>query len=193
MLKNIGYSRSHIMGGFFSKLFGGKKKDENSVEGLVHTTVGQLIEKAGFDLSYEVTSSKNEEGEDQILIELSGADDGLLKDREGQMIDAVQLFVQRVVQHNFPEDRTKISVDCNGFLNESSQQLIELAEKLKNVAIEKGKPVYFRALPPKDRKVIHQYLSEDNRVKSRSVGDGLFKKIKIFPVKGASAEDQTAN
>lgn len=181
------------MGGFFSKLFGGKKKDENSVEGLVHTTVGQLIEKAGFDLSYEVTSSKNEEGEDQILIELSGADDGLLKDREGQMIDAVQLFVQRVVQHNFPEDRTKISVDCNGFLNESSQQLIELAEKLKNVAIEKGKPVYFRALPPKDRKVIHQYLSEDNRVKSRSVGDGLFKKIKIFPVKGASAEDQTAN
>lgn len=181
------------MGGFFSKLFGGKKKDESSVEGLVNTTVSQLVEKGGFDLKFEVTASKTEEGEDQILIELSGSDDGLLKDREGQMIDAIQLFVQRVIQHNFPEDRTKITVDCNGFLNESSQQLIELAEKLKSVAIEKGKPVYFRALPPKDRKVIHQYLSEDSRVKSRSVGDGLFKKIKIFPVKGASPEDQVEN
>ena len=53
--------------------------------------------------------------------------------------------------------------------------------------MSKGKPVYFRALPPRDRKVVHQYLAEDGRVKSRSIGDGLYKKIKIFPVKNESA------
>jgi spoIIIJ-associated protein len=52
------------------------------------------------------------------------------------------------------------------------------------VAVERGKPVYFRALTPKDRKTVHQYLAQDGRVKSRSVGEGLYKKIKIYPNKG---------
>ena len=64
-------------------------------------------------------------------------------------------------------------------------------EKLKNVAVEKGKPVYFRALPPRDRKLIHQFLAEDGRVKSRSVGEGVFKKIKIFPIKGSDNVETT--
>lgn len=68
--------------------------------------------------------------------------------------------------------------------------MIELADKLKEIALTKGKPVYFRALPPKDRKVVHQYLAEDGRVKSRSVGDGHFKKIKIFPLKESQNQEK---
>ncbi len=79
-------------------------------------------------------------------------------------------------------------VDSNDFREKSNQTLVELAEKLKEVAIERGKSVYFRALPPKDRKVIHQYLAQDERVRSKSIGEGLFKKIKIYPIKGGSSK-----
>ena len=183
------------MAGFFSKLFGGKKKDggASEVENLIAATTEELIEKAGFDLEFDIDSNLNEKDEPQITIEFSGADEDLLKDREGQMIDAIQLFVKRVVQHHFPEDRTSIVIDCNGYREESSQALVELAEKLKGIALEKGKSVYFRALPPRDRKVIHQYLANDTRVKSRSVGDGLFKKIKIYPAKGSFSEEKSNN
>jgi spoIIIJ-associated protein len=75
-------------------------------------------------------------------------------------------------------------VDCNGYREESEAALIERAEHLKKIAIEQGKSVYYRALPPKERKVVHQYLAQDGRVKSRSLGDGLYKKIKIYPAKG---------
>jgi predicted RNA-binding protein Jag len=84
-------------------------------------------------------SGTDEQNEPQIVIEFSGADEEILRDKEGQMIDAVQLFVKRVVQHHFPEDRTNIVIDCNGFREESSQALVELAEKLKGIALEKGK------------------------------------------------------
>jgi spoIIIJ-associated protein len=179
------------MAGFFSKLFGGKKKTGGSeVETLVQSTVEGLIEKAGFDLNFELQSSKDDQGEDQVIIEFSGADEEILRDREGQMIDAVQLFIKRVLQHHMPEDRTNILIDCNGYREESSKELVELAEKLKGIALEKGKSVYFRALPPKDRKVIHQYLANDDRVKSRSIGDGLYKKIKIYPSKGAHQHEK---
>ncbi len=178
------------MTGFLSRIFRGKKKEGDSkIEDLVRSTMDGLIERGNFDLAFEIAYEDDEQGLPQMFVEMSGSDDVLLKDKEGQMIDAIQLFLQRVVQHNFPDDKTNIFIDCNGFREESNQALIELAEKLKGIALEKGKSVYFRALPPKDRKVVHQYLASDERVRSRSIGDGLFKKIKIYPAKQSSLED----
>ena len=158
------------------------------MQALVKTTLEDLIRVGGFELEFDVRSEKDDQGE-ILNIEVSGADEDLMKDREGQLIDAFQLFVQRVVQHNFAEDKTKITLDCGGYREESSQALLQMADKLKEQALEKGKSVYVRALPPKDRKIVHQHLASDDRVRSRSVGEGLFKKIKIYPAKQAGRND----
>ena len=172
--------------GFFSKLFGGKSKGPGSeVEALVKSTLEGIIEKGQFELSFEVNSSTEEGGESLISVEFSGADEELLKDKKGQMLDEIQLLLKRVIQHNFPEDKSNLTVDCGGYRDENAQALIERAENLKAICIEQGKAVYYRALPPKDRKIVHQYLAQDTRIKSRSLGDGLYKKIKIYPAKGA--------
>ncbi len=180
--------------GFFSKLFGGKSKSAGSdVEALVEKTLEGIIEKAQFDLSFEINSDKDDQGNAILSVQFSGGDEELLKDKKGQMLDAFQLFLKRVIQHNFPEDKTNVVVDCDGYRDDSTNALIERAENLKAICIEQGKSVYYRALPPKDRKVVHQYLAKDPRVKSRSLGDGLYKKIKIYPAKSgnqsAGAED----
>jgi spoIIIJ-associated protein len=178
------------MAGFFSKLFGGKNKSSGGeVETLVHKTLTGIIEKGQFDLSFKISYEKEANAEGVLAIEFSGSDEELLKDKKGQMLDALQLFVKRAVQHNFPEDKTNITVDCGGYREESAAALIERAENLKTIAIEQGKSVYYRALPPKDRKVVHQYLALDPRVKSRSLGEGLYKKIKIYPAKGANNQN----
>lgn len=170
--------------GLFSKLFGGKKEDLDSV---VEATLTGILEKGNFDLSYNLTVNKKDDMTD-IKIDFSGADEALLKDYKGQLMDAIQLIIKRVTQHNFPDVQTNIQVDCGGFREESEAALIERAEHLKTIAIEQGKSVYYRALPPKERKVVHQYLAQDARVKSRSLGDGLYKKIKIFPAKNQATE-----
>ncbi len=183
------------MSGFFSKIFGSGKKDENrsalgegatAVE-LVEETMHGLIEKAHLELTFEVrteTTGPNEE----IMVELSGADEDLLTEKEGALLDAFQLFFKRALQHRLPDSRVNINFDCNGYREESSRALVDLADKLKEKALEQGRSVYLRALPPKDRKIVHQHLANDERVRSRSVGDGLYKKVKIYPIKenGAS-------
>ena len=174
--------------GLFSKLFGGKKSDLDSV---VESTLTGILDKGGFDLSYNLDVTKKDDVT-EIKIEFSGADEALLKDHKGQLMDAIQLLIKRVTQHNFPDVQTNVSVDCGGFREENEAALIERAEHLKTIAIEQGKSVYYRALPPKERKVVHQYLAQDARVKSRSLGDGLYKKIKIFPAKNQSVEANEA-
>jgi spoIIIJ-associated protein len=173
------------MTGFFSKLFGGSKKKEiapelQKVVKIVEDTMGELISIAAFQLEFNVVGG---EEPNELFVQMTGTDEELLTEKEGILLDSFQLYIKRVIQHHLPEDRTNIYFDCNNFREESNQALVDLAEKLKGIVIEKNRSVYCRALPPKDRKVIHQYLAADTRVKSRSIGEGLYKKIKIYPAR----------
>ena len=168
------------MAGIFGKLFGSKKKKTDGPEGIVDDILASIVQLGNFELSYDIKTL--EDG--TVHVDVYGKDEELLTSKEGQLLDAFQLYIRRPLQHQMPEDGINVNIDCANFREQANEALIQLAEKLKGIALEKGKSVYFRALPPKDRKVIHQYLAEDGRVKSRSIGDGHFKKIKIYPVKG---------
>jgi spoIIIJ-associated protein len=175
------------MTGFLGKLFGLKKKEVSGPEAVVDEILGQVIKLSSLDLSYEVKPSK----EGTVQVDVFGNDEELLTSKEGQLLDALQLYVRRAVQHQMPDQPLDVHLDCSNFREQANEALIALAEKLKGIALAKGKSVYFRALPPKDRKVIHQYLAEDGRVRSRSIGEGHFKKIKIYPIKesGSSTDE----
>ncbi|MGE0528912.1 MAG: protein jag [Bdellovibrionales bacterium] len=176
------------MTGLFEKLFGKKKKESDSAEGLIEGLLARIIELGHFDLSYDLETA----ADGTIKVNVYGADEELLTSKEGQLLDALQLYIRRALQHQCPDQNVNVNLDCSNFREQANEALVQLAEKLKGIALEKGKSVYFRALPPKDRKVIHQYLAEDNRVKSRSIGEGHFKKIKIYPVKstGSAISDE---
>lgn len=171
--------------GLFDKIFGSKKDSAiKNVRDLVDEVLQGVMDRAQLELSYEFKDKKKENAQEDVLfIEMFGSDEEALLEKDGQLLEAFQLFLKRVIQHHFPESLTEVVVDCDGFREENNKALVDLAEKLKGIALEKGKSVYFRALPPKDRKVIHQYLADDERVKSRSIGDGLYKKIKIYPIR----------
>lgn len=181
------------MSGFFSKLFGGKKKTEergsSSAVSAVEEVLKGLITRGEFDLEFVVQSAGVQDGTEEISVEMSGPDQALLTEKDGALLDSFQLFATRVLQHQLPDARVNVSFDCNGYRDESSKELVELAEKLRDKAIEQGRSVYLRALPPKDRKVVHQHLAGDDRIRSRSVGDGLYKKIKIYPAKANAGRD----
>jgi len=168
------------MTGLFGKLFGKKTKTVEGPEGIVDEILGRVLELGGFELSYDIKSL--EDG--TVHVDVFGKDEEMLTFKEGQLLDALQLYVRRAVQHQIPDGGPNVNLDSANFREQANEALIALAEKLKGIALTKGKSVYFRALPPKDRKVIHQYLAEDGRVKSRSIGEGHFKKIKIYPTKG---------
>jgi spoIIIJ-associated protein len=166
----------------FGKLFGKGKKKTEGPEGIVDDILGQIIEMARFELSYDIKTLEDA----SIHVDVFGKDEELLIGKEGALLDALQLYVRRAIQHQIPDQNIIVNMDSANFREQANEALIQLAEKLKEIALTKGKSVYFRALPPKDRKVIHQFLAEDGRVKSRSIGEGHFKKIKIYPATGGA-------
>jgi spoIIIJ-associated protein len=176
--------------GLFTKIFGGKNSTGEG-QGLINDLLNGTIERAGLDISFDIKFDKSGDKE-VIRVEFFGEDENLFVEKDGALLDAFQLFLKRALQHSDATNNSQLYCDCNGFRDKANQSLVELAEKLKNRALDQGKSVYLRALPPKDRKVIHQFLANDERVKSRSIGDGLYKKIKIYPNNKKESDQSTA-
>lgn len=164
---------------FFKKLFGSDSKENLDGRGFVELTVNTLIEKGGWEIEATVTQ-ENLNDQVKIQVDFMGPDENLFSDKGGQYLEAIQTFLKRALQNRFPEDKSLITVDCAGFSEKNQKDLEQLADKLRKSVLQKGRPVFCRALPPKDRKIIHQYLSSDSRIKTKSVGVGNFKKIKIY-------------
>ena len=170
------------------KLFGGGSGESKAKKPnvLIEDVLNTLIEKANLDLSFDL-----EEIEDQKVetykANFYGADDEMLTDRDGLLLDSLQLFVKRTLQHNFPENPVNITCDANDFRAKESEYLESMIEKLKAKVLDQGRSVYVKALPPKERRIVHQFLAKDERVKSKSIGDGHFKKIKIYPVNASKS------
>ena len=115
---------------------------------------------------------------------LSGEFEDQLTGPEGKTLDSLQYLMRKIVTKKVPE-RLKLSVDVGNFREKRQEELKVRAVELAEMVKEDGKTQVIPALNPSERRVVHMALQEDKEIRSRSVGDGLFKKILIFkPGKG---------
>ena len=77
-------------------------------------------------------------------------------------------------------DRVSIDLDAGNFRERRVVELKKLAGELAEQVKEDGKTQAIPALNPSERRVVHVTLQDDKGVRSRSVGDGLFKKVLIY-------------
>lgn len=59
------------------------------------------------------------------------------------------------------------------------EKIIALAEEAKNKVLNSKEPFTMKPLDPRDRRIVHQHLGEDDVVKTTSLGDGRLKKIEV--------------
>jgi spoIIIJ-associated protein len=156
----------------------GTEVSAESVE-IVKTELLQLVELMGFPSTLEVET----EGP-SVACTLRGAFEEDLTGADGKVLDSLQYLLRKIVSRKVPE-RLRISINVGEFrekrLEELKVKAVEMAAQVK----EDGKTQVLPALNPSERRVIHMILQEDKEIRSRSVGDGLFKKILIYkPGKG---------
>src|ERR1044072_6651774 len=105
------------MAGFLGKLLGSKTrknqaKDSNIPEALVEDILAQIIEWRQFELNFEV---KDADDQGNINVDMSGPDEEALISKEGMLLDALQLYVRRAVQHQLPDLQINVNLDCSNF------------------------------------------------------------------------------
>lgn len=159
-----------------NNLFGEKKPNTKD---MIETKLLKIIETGGFSLSFE---TKEDKAENRYEIDVFGEDEDLLKAKGGKLLAALQTCFLRTVQNKFPEEKIFITVDSSGFWKESEEKLLSLTDQLIAEALETNSSVSFKkALPPRQRRLVHERASGNTGVRSVSSGEGVYKIIKISP------------
>ena len=129
-------------------------------------------------LSAVVTLERTDDG--QFLIDLSGDASGILIGRRGQMLDALEYLMNRVVAHDGGE-ATRIIVDVENYRARRREALESMARRSAERAKEKQKPVTLNPMNPRDRRIVHMALQNDATLVTRSAGEGYLRKLVIVP------------
>jgi spoIIIJ-associated protein len=145
----------------------------------VKDEVGRLVELMGYASEVEVSAKGL-----TVECNVSGDYENELAGPEGKTLDSMQYLVRKMVARKCSE-RLRITINVGNFRERRLEELKERAVQLAAKVRETGKTQVLPALNPSERREIHMVLQEDKEVRSRSVGDGLFKKILIYkPGKG---------
>ncbi|WP_373499976.1 RNA-binding cell elongation regulator Jag/EloR [Desulfococcus sp.] len=123
-----------------------------------------------------------ETGEDRILFNIEGGDAGILIGKRGQTLEAIQYLVEKIINRQ-SDNRIRIQIDVEGYLNNRRENLQSLARKLSEKAKSTGKPATIAQMNAHDRRIIHLTLKNDQGVRTQSIGDGFYRKLVIFPKK----------
>lgn len=154
------------------------------------TQTGKAIEHAAETLQEIVnlmevpaTVDRREE-DDQVVLELKGDSSGILIGRRGQMLDALEYLLNRVVARE--GDSSRIVVDSQNYRARRRRSLEDLARRMGEQAKKRRKAIALNPMSPRDRRIVHMVLQEDPSLSTRSSGKGYFRKLIIIPEGTAS-------
>jgi spoIIIJ-associated protein len=119
---------------------------------------------------------------DQINLVIEGEDAGLLIGKQGQTLEALQYLVTKILSKQ-TQKKPRVVIDIESYRERHKQSLVELAHKHGEKAKRIGKPVTLNPMNAHDRRIVHLALQHDKEIKTKSRGEGLYKKIIIYPVK----------
>jgi spoIIIJ-associated protein len=123
-------------------------------------------------------NGENSNGKINLLIE--GDRSGLLIGRKGKTLDALQFIVNKIVNKAL-DRKISIVVDSENYRKRREEILTEMALRMGEKAKRIKKPVTTSPLNPHERRIIHLALKGDDRLDTKSRGDGLLKRVIIIP------------
>ncbi|MDR2801203.1 MAG: Jag N-terminal domain-containing protein [Desulfovibrio sp.] len=158
--------------------------DDGELVALVKSVVMRLAEPIVGQLDCRV-----EIADRRVRVCLECGDDaGLLVGREGQTMTALQYLAGRIVSRAVG-GFVRLHIDADHYLERRDDKLRDLALSLAERVKATGRPASTRPLNAYQRRIVHLALENDAEVLTRSKGDGLQRRVVIYPGRGQEKAD----
>lgn len=136
-----------------------------------------VLERMGITADIDVN-----EGDDKIVLEIQTADPEVVIGRKGQVVDALQHLVSKVVYRERAGEKGKpIVVDSGGYRDKHVQRLEALAQRMGEKALATQAIVPLSPMSAHDRRIVHMAIAAMPGLSSRSEGEGDDRHILVVP------------
>lgn len=128
----------------------------------------QMIEDMGIDCDIE---SRTEGNMIKFNILCSQESDiGIIIGKRGETLDSLQYIVNLVTNRN-SDTYIRVILDCNQYRSKRERSLQKLARRLADKAVQTGRDIKLEPMNPYERRIIHTYLQNDEKVNTFSQGN----------------------
>lgn len=155
------------------------RDDEDHDDTKGFETAKQILEGILALLPVEISvSGKQSDG--KISLNIEGDSSGILIGRKGKTLDALQYIINMAVNKT-SEKKIRVEIDSENYRQKRVESLTQLALKIGDKAKKFKKPFTTNLLNPQERRIVHLALKEDDKLETKSRGEGILKKVVIMP------------
>jgi spoIIIJ-associated protein len=123
-----------------------------------------------------------------VLVDVTGAELGLLVGPRGATLNAIEELVRTVVQRQTDGHGVRINVDVGGYRAKRREALAEFTRGIAARVIETDRPQALEPMSASDRKVVHDTVAEIDGVATESEGEEPRRRVVVVPADAATSE-----
>lgn len=142
-----------------------------------------ILRKAQLDLYVKVSFKDN-----HLKVTFTGNDLGLLLRNKAELLVSFETIVKQfLLRKVHMKNEVKLTLRCFNEDNyndrprnkSNESEIISHVDEMKKKVLDTKKAILLKSMNPAERRIVHQYISEDPKFKSNSIGDGRFKKVEL--------------
>ena len=135
--------------------------------------VNSLLRDFGLDLQAVETTTG-----DGVLLDITGADSGLLHNENGELLDALETLLFQVYGRELGRE-ARFTVDADGFRQTRKIELLAMARFAADSVRKNGRDFIFGALNSNERRIIHTVLQAETDLHTESIGEGRQRRLQV--------------
>jgi spoIIIJ-associated protein len=145
----------------------------------------ELFQAMGFEATVTATGE-----DDRVDVTATVPEqEELLTGRKGEVRQALQHILNRMINRG-EGTRYHLQLEINDFWKKREDELVALARRLADEAIESQSEAVTEYLNAQERRVIHVTLRDDGRVKTYALGSGMIKRLAVAPADFPGAPEE---
>lgn len=151
-----------------------KEEPKKSMEEIINEFLGKVFNAMNIEAKISVLVN-----EDNVNIELTGDDMGILIGKRGQTLDSLQYLVSLVV-NKYSDSYVRVKVDTENYRERRRNTLENLAKNIAFKVKRTKRSVSLEPMNPFERRIIHSALQNDRYVTTRSEGDEPYRHVVVL-------------
>lgn len=165
----------------FLHLFGGKPTKIKfllpDIEENIKQFANGMLTHAGIEAADIIVKFKD----NTYFVEINNVQNaGFLIGKDGKFLDSFQHLLSQMI-NKVEKKKLRLRVDVDGYREKRREALLvkvrAIAEKVK----DRGRSITLEPLSSGNRRLVHQFVEKESKLKTMTVGNGRFKRIVILP------------
>lgn len=151
------------------------KVEKLSVEEAARKFLNDVFTSMKMDV---IINIKYDEAENNLDIDLTGEEMGVLIGKRGQTLDSLQYILSLVVNKE-TENYIRVKVDTENYRQRRRETLENLAKNIAYKVKKTKRPVSLEPMNPYERRIIHSALQGDKYISTHSEGDEPYRRVVV--------------